>query len=337
MTQDFWAGSGFHRLERDASGYLVATDAWIAGFLEREELLPPEEAGPRERRLHARLSERPRLRIEPADLASVEDPDARENWEHFLRFRDRVLSHPTLEACYANLFAAGVDIAPVFIDALAEAITRSILDGTEDAWLCRAGELLFRQQRVSTEGGQILAADAATIEAFEQTGGFGNLGRLMRQQKVELPTPKMDVLSRENAALYFLRDALRSFLLDLTPGREGAAALATVMEKWVAHFAGVRVSIEPVERVEDDRWRWHVGLDVDSTAILNALYRGEAVGPEQRERLAVLFRLAFHDSVDVLPEVAGRPVYLGLAFRPDHTLKMKPQNLLANLPLARAG
>ena len=31
--------------------------------------------------------------------------------------------------------------------------------------------------------------------------------------------------------------------------------------------------------------------------------------------------------------MAGRPVYLGLACRPDRTLKVKPQNLLANLPL----
>ena len=32
--------------------------------------------------------------------------------------------------------------------------------------------------------------------------------------------------------------------------------------------------------------------------------------------------------------MAGRAVYLGLACRPDRTLKMKPQNLVANLPLA---
>ena len=31
--------------------------------------------------------------------------------------------------------------------------------------------------------------------------------------------------------------------------------------------------------------------------------------------------------------MAGRPVYLGLACRPDRTLKVKPQNLLVNLPL----
>ena len=40
------------------------------------------------------------------------------------------------------------------------------------------------------------------------------------------------------------------------------------------------------------------------------------------------------DPAQASPEMAGRPVYLGLACRPDRTLKMKPQNLLLNLPLA---
>jgi hypothetical protein len=104
----------------------------------------------------------------------------------------------------------------------------------------------------------------------------------------------------------------------------------------VAHLAGVRVSIEPVERIADERWRWHTGLDVESTAILNALYRGEAVADDVRSRLATLFRLTFADAADAHPDAAGRPVYLGLAFREDHTLRMKPQNLLVNLPLAPA-
>jgi hypothetical protein len=103
----------------------------------------------------------------------------------------------------------------------------------------------------------------------------------------------------------------------------------------VAHLAGVRVAIEPVERVDDDRWRWHAGLDVESTAILNALYRGEPVAEATRARLASLFRLTFLDPGDALPEAAGLPVYLGLAFREDRTLRMKPQNLLVNLPFAR--
>ena len=96
-----------------------------------------------------------------------------------------------------------------------------------------------------------------------------------------------------------------------------------------------RFTIEPVARIDDERWRWHVGLDVDATAILNALYRGEAVDGPELERLVLLFRLEFREARDMQADIAGRPVYLGLACRPDRSLKVKPQNLVIDLPLAR--
>ena len=336
MAQDFWASSGFRLLARTAEGWLAPTEAWFARFAQREELRPPDDAGPHERHLHARLSARPLLAVKPEDVGAVEDDDARENWREYLKFRDRLRALGSLEACYLDLFRRpAVDLAPPFVDELARAIVRGLLDGTEDPWLCRAGELFFRQQRVSVEGGQVLAADALTIEAYAETGGFGNVGRLIRAQNTPLPSVKMDVLNRENAPLYFLRDELFGFVLDLTPGREGAGALARVLERWVAHFAGAAVTIEPVERIADERWRWHAGLDVEATAILNALFAGAPVTDEERARLVALFRLRFRDPGDCLPDAAGRPVYLGLAHRADHTLRMKPQNLLTNLPVAR--
>ena len=335
MAQDFWASSGFTDLQADSAG-VRPTPAWLRRFLQREELVPPAEAGPRERALHARLLDRPDAPVASREVEALEDTDARENWQAFLAFRDRVLAFPTLEACYVDLFRRpAVDLAPVFVDALAQAIVRAALEGTADAWLCRAGEMLFRRQRVSTEGGQVLAADAAIIEIYAETGGFGNVGRLLRQQNTPTPAVKMDVLNDENAPLYFLRDELHGFVLELGPGSRGAAALARVLERWIARLAGVAVTIEPVARVDDERWRWHVGLDVDSTAILNALYRGEPVDEADRERMVLLFRLAFREPAEALPELAGRPVYLGLGCRPDRTLKLKPQNLLLNLPLPR--
>ena len=36
----------------------------------------------------------------------------------------------------------------------------------------------------------------------------------------------------------------------------------------------------------------------------------------------------------MLPRVAGRPVYLALAMGEDKTVRLKPQNLLVNLPVA---
>ena len=337
MSQDFWASAGFSRLERRDGGH-AATPAWIAAFADRPELVPPPEAGEAERRLHRRVSDDPLREVTHAELAAVEDADARENWSEFLRFRDRVASFPTLEACYVDLFRReAVDLAPPFVDALAQAITRAMLEGTGDPWLCRAGEMFFRRQRVSTEGGRVLSADAATLQVFAETGGFGSMGRLLRAQNTPLPVVKMDVLSHENAPLYFMRDELHGFVLDITPGGEGAAALARVLERWVGHLAGVDVSIEPRARVDDERWRWHVGLDVESSAILNALYRGEAVDAAALERLVLLFALTFREPRDALVDLGARPVYLGLACREDRTLRMKPQNLLVNLPIASGG
>ena len=244
----------------------------------------------------------------------------------------------TLEDAYRDLFGRGsVDSAPVFVDALAQAITRGMLEGSEDAWLCRAGEMLFRKQRVSAEGGQVLAADAATLEAFAETGGFGNVGRLLRRESTSMPEVKMDVLTRENAPFYFLRDELYSFALDLTPGREGAKVLARSFERWVRLTGGADVTIEPVERIEDERQRWHVGLDVDLTRHFECPVSGRKRGERDLERLVALFRLELRDSRDVLPEMAGRLVYRGLACRPDRTPAVKPQNLVTNLPLRPSG
>jgi uncharacterized protein DUF6352 len=316
VPQDFWASSGYRDLE-PVQGGLKATPLWLARFL------------------HARLSADPLARIDEAGIEAVEDADARDNWREFLRFRDRVLAFPTLEAAYRDLFRRqAVDLAPAFVDAMVHAIVRATLEDGADAWLCRAAEMLFRRQRLATEEGRVLAADSATLEAFHETGGFGSVGRLLRRQSTEMPAVKMDVLNAENAAFYFMRDELYSFVLDITPGGEGAQALARILERWIGRMAGVRVTIEPLARVDDARWRWHMGLDVDSSAILDALYRGEVVEEGARSRLVLLLALRFDDEGAELPEMRGKPVYLGLACRPDRTLKVKPQNLLVNLPLA---
>ena len=278
----------------------------------------------------------PRAPLDARRIDALEDADARSNWREAARFRDHLLAHATIEAAYVALFRQpAVTVAPAFVDLLAQLIVRAILDGTEDAWLCRAGELFFREQRVASDTGRVLAADAATIQMYAQSGGFGAVGQLVRGQGAELAAVKMDILNRENAPFYFLRDALFSFALDLGAGSEGLTALARLIARWIERLLGVAVTITPVERIDDPRWRWHVGLDAEATRILNALYNGEPVDPSERERLVALFRLEFRNDSDATPEMAGRPVYLGLACREDRRLRMKPQNLLINLPLRR--
>jgi hypothetical protein len=95
----------------------------------------------------------------------------------------------------------------------------------------------------------------------------------------------------------------------------------------------VTIAIE--HEIDDDQWVWHVGLDAQASGVLNDLYQGQDVAPERMERMLCLFRLAFDEPSVMRPEIAGRPVYLAMAMDGDLRLKLKPQNLLLNLPLAR--
>jgi hypothetical protein len=52
-------------------------------------------------------------------------------------------------------------------------------------------------------------------------------------------------------------------------------------------------------------------------------------------RLVGLFRLTFRDPALMLGQVRGEPVYLMLAMTPDNIIRMKPQNLVTGLPIAR--
>ena len=69
--------------------------------------------------------------------------------------------------------------------------------------------------------------------------------------------------------------------------------------------------------------------------ILDDLYHGLSVEEDRLSQILALFRLSFIDRAAMRPDLAGRPVYLGLATTPDRRLRLKPQNLLMNLPLAR--
>jgi hypothetical protein len=337
--QDFWISSGFNQLRRVTSGHagawLEVTPAWIARLLARPELAPVAESCAGERALHAALIADPEHVVTPADLANIRDEDARDNYRHFLAFRDGLVAAGTLEAWYLGVFRAGrIDLPPLFIDIVCQAILRGVLDGCEDVYQVRAGEMFYRRQRVSVEEGQVLAGDAESIEYFAETGGFGNLGRLLSQQNTPIRTFQLDVLNHETAQLYWLADERFKYVFDLTQGREGLASLAEVLERWVAHFTGIAVRISPQQQVADETWRWHVGLDVTATALLNDLYEGREVEPERLERLISLFRLEFIESSAMRADVRGKPVYLGLAMTAEHVLKLKPQNLLLNLPFA---
>ena len=84
-----------------------------------------------------------------------------------------------------------------------------------------------------------------------------------------------------------------------------------------------------------DVWRI-TSLHIWATSgILNDLYPDQPVDETRHQRLLCLFRLEFAQPLDMRSEVAGRPVYMAMAQDSNGLLKLKPQNLLLNLPLAR--
>ncbi len=92
----------------------------------------------------------------------------------------------------------------------------------------------------------------------------------------------------------------------------------------------------PQERaIDDERWVWHVGLDAEASGLLNDLYNRVDLADDRMRRLLCLYRLEFADPTDMRQAIKGRPVYLAMAMDRDQRLKLKPQNLLLNLPLAR--
>lgn len=333
-------------------GSLHPTDAWLRSFLDLPELALVEESCAGEVALHAALSASPTRAVARAELDAVSDADTRANHALFLGFRDALVAAGTLEAHYLALMRGGpVTVPPVFVDRLVQAITDHLVADGNDAFEARAAELLHRPQRITSTEGRLLAADLATADLLNETAGFGDLGRLLVQGNAPMAAAQMAVLAPDNAAAFWARRDRHAFVLDLTHevasdighgltftmarANSGLKALARVLERWVAHLLGVRVTITPLQKVEDDAWRWHIGLDAESMALLNDLYEGHAVDDERQRRLISLFRLDFAEPAEMRADVAGKPVYLGLAMRADGTLRVKPQNLLLNLPLAR--
>lgn len=327
--RDFWLSSGHILLERDDHGGLVLTDEFLKAYLARPELLPPEDACRVERNIHAHLMDNPRTSIAQETIAAIADPDARENWEVMLDFRDRLIAAPTLEAAYVRLIRQGVKrLPPLFINQLAHIIMRNALEGCGDAFVARAGELFYRTQRVAIQDGAVMLADAETVERHEADLHSSPLLRMFAND-----TANLDVLKTGNADDYWGRSDAFDMVFELGGLDGGRLALATALEKWVWQVLGFEVEIEPLERMDDSDVRWIVGLDAEATRLGNALWHGEAIADDDASRLLAIFAIRPDAAHPFAPEVKGQPVYLLMAMDEGKLLRMKPQNLVTGLPL----
>lgn len=340
-SHDFWPNCGYELLSTNDTGYLIVSDVFLRSMLMRPEIAPVEASCKAEIALHASLLADPRRVVPDSDLAAVLDRDAADNYAVWLRFRERLLAFPTLEASYTALFQGeGVDVAPVFVQQLTQILLRHVLRETVDtpasAMQVRVAEMLFRTQKISVlEDGAVMAADDDTVERHAISGGFGSLGELLKQGGIPLRSVDLDVLASDNADAYWPRSESHDLVISLNHGQPALEALCRVLERWIAHFLSVEVRIQTDREIVDEHWVWHVGLDAQASRLLNDLYRGTDVDEDCMRRLMCLFRLEFVNPSDMLTEVAGRPVYLAMAMNEHKQLKLKPQNLLLNLPLAR--
>jgi hypothetical protein len=333
---DFWRNSGFHLLERDAAGRLGITDDFLRAYYLRPEIHPVEESSDAELELHASLMAQPRRAVTEEDLLRIEDEDARDNYRVLLRFRQKLLDAGSVEGAYTSIFRGPIDVPPMFVDQLAHVILRNLLDGTGDPLQPRAAEMFFREQKATIQDGHVLVADLETVEMHASGNRYGSVGRLIVEAQGELGSASLDVLDRANADLYWSRESRHDTVVSLTYGRPALDAFARVIERWVSHFLNLETRVKPIRQIDEARWAWHVGLDAESTAILNELWAGRQVDAGRMRNILALFSLQFEDPSAMRTDIAGRSVYLGLACGEGEVVRMKPQNLLLNLPLNEA-
>jgi hypothetical protein len=325
--KDFWLSCGHHLLDRDEGGGLRVTDEFLKVYLARPELTPPPEACVVERTLHATLLADPRRDVAADEIAAMADADARENWQVLLAFRDHLLRYPTIEAAYLALVRQGVGrTPPLFFNQLVHLILRNALDECDDPVVLRAAELFFRPQLLTVHEGSLIAADEETI-AGTNTSPISPLVSMLG-----LPTSgEIEVIGADNAHHYFERSDRFDMALDLTAGREGHAAVAAVIRRWLGHLLAMEADIEPVVELRDADFSWYVGLDTEGTRIGDLLWDGGELDEATRASVVGLYSVRFRDA-EQLPGRDG-PAYLILAMTPDRLLRMKPQNLIIGLPV----
>jgi hypothetical protein len=277
----------------------------------------------------------PRTEIAQQDLQTIEDADARDNYRVVLKFRQKLLDAGTVEGCYMSLFKAPVDIPPMFVDQLAHVILRNLLDGSDDALQLRAAEVFFREQKATIQDGHVLLADLETVEMHASGNQYGSIGKLIVEAEGNIFQKNLDVLDRNNAALYWERESRHDTVISVTYGRPALDAYCRVLERWIEHFLSVKVQIKPVRKIDEPRWAWHIGLDAESTAILIELWAGTEIEHGRMRNILAIFALQFEDPAAMRADIAGRTIYLALACE-EGVVRMKPQNLLTNLPLREA-
>jgi len=326
VKSDFWLTSGWHLLDKDQSGCLIPTEDFMKAYFYRPEVVPIEDSCDAELALHKKLLETPFANVEKQELNNIKDKDVVFNYQVILRFREFLSKYPTLEAAYLAIARGHViNFPPLFVDQMVQIILRNILNENSFAMQIRVSELFFRSQVVTIAEDEIMVADEATVILHAE------------QKNIDKNDPNqlevdIDILRESTADHYWERSDKFDTSIDIAYTKPGLDALARVIEKWVFHFLSIEVSVKPLQKIEDEKWSWHIGLDSDSTSIFNDLYEGKELDDARLKQILCLFQLEAKDGFN--EEMKNKPVYVGLAMDKKSVIRFKPQNLLTNLPLA---
>ena len=328
VKNDFWLTSGWHLLDKNDEGHLVPTEDFMRAYFYRPEVVPIEESCEAETNLHKKLVDKPFALVEKKELNSIKDKDVIFNYEVILKFRDFLSNYPTLDAAYSAIARGqSVNFPPLFVDQMVQIILKNILNETPYALQIRASEIFFRTQVVTISEDEIMVADEATVQLQAEK----KITKANDPKQLEVD---IDILRESSADNYWDRSDRFDTSIDLAYTKPGLDALARVIEKWINHFLSIEVSIKPMQKIEDEKWSWHLGLDSDSNKILNDIYHGLDVDEERLKQILCLFQLDAEQGF--VEEMNGKPVYIGLAMNENSKIKFKPQNILTNLPLSNS-
>lgn len=328
MEGVIWKSAGQHLTHRLDNGWLAVSADFLRAYYTRPEIHPVEESCAVEHALFERLMEDPFAQVGEAEIDTIADPDAAANYRLVLRFRGHLVAKGSIEAAYASLFTPGAPmIPPVFISQLTHLIIGNMLLGETDAMVARAAELFFRDQTATTTKERIMLADAEVVETRAQKAA------LLAEADPARAEVALDILNDVGAEDYWERADHFDLALDFRFAEPGQDAFARLIERWIEHFLDLKVRVEPLQSVLNQSWSWHVGLDAEANRILNALYEGEYLPEEGQGKIVALFRMQILDEERVIEHMRRKPVFLGLAIDARDRIRMKPQNLLINLPL----
>ena len=325
---DFWLTSGWHLLDHNNDGHLVPTEDFMRAYFYRPEVSPIEESCDAETNLHKKLVDKPFALVEKNELNLIKDKDVIFNYEVILKFRDFLSKYPTLDAAYLAIARGqSVNFPPLFVDQMVQIILRNILNETPYPLQVRASEIFFRTQVVTIAEDEIMVADETTVQLQAEK----KITKANDPKQLEVD---IDILRESSADNYWDRSDKFDTSIDLAYTKPGLDALARVIEKWIHHFLSIEASIKPMQKIEDEKWSWHLGLDSNSNNILNDLYHGLDVDEERLKQILCLFQLDTDQGF--VKEMNDKPVYIGLAMNENSKIQFKPQNILTNLPLSNS-